>query len=216
MLDQKVIENIVKEVLDKIETEKVNSKPPILVISTPEPNTEQQISFLKTYWNVIEVNKQKVDLFPSVERAVFLNVDQDALARIAIGLTDSFKSKLFAQLIIHETPISLVLEPSLQKLLQTNEKKHKYSLYIEKFRTYKKTIENFGVKFQRVEELKPRDRENHKFTNNKEHSISSKILILQDDLSNFQGHHLVVQPGTIITPLAKDIARERGIDITFS
>lgn len=214
MMDPKLIESIVKQVMAKLETEGNNTQPNLLVITYPGLDIEQEISLLKQDWNIVLADKVEGNLFSGIDQAVFLNIDQDTLVRAALGLTDSPNSKLFVQLIMNEIPIMFVPDASLSQLLQMDEKNHQYSLYIKKLRYYKETIEKFGVAIKSIEELRLR---NHAPINKlNEQSKTSKALISLEDIMNFSGVELVMQPGTIITPLAKDKARELGIQISFS
>ena len=214
MMDPKLIESIVKQVMAKLETEGNNTQPNLLVITYPGLDIEQEISLLKQDWNIVLADKVEGNLFSGIDQAVFLNIDQDTLVRAALGLTDSPNSKLFVQLIMNEIPIMFIPDASLSQLLQMDEKNHQYSLYIKKLRYYKETIEKFGVAIKSIEELRLR---NHAPINKlNEQSKTSKALISLEDIMNFSGVELVMHPGTIITPLAKDKARELGIQISFS
>lgn len=214
MIDPKVIESIVKQVITKLETEGNNAKPNLLVITHPRLDIEQEISLLKQDWNIVLAKQVESDLFSSIDQAVFLNIDQDTLVRATLGLTDSPNSKLFVQLIMNEIPITFVPDASLRQLLQIDEKNHYYSFYIKKLRGYKETLVKFGVTFKSLEELKMHNRASINKLNEK--GKPSKTLISLEEIMNFSGNHIVIQPGTIITPLAKDKARELGIQISFS
>lgn len=208
MIDPGVIERIVEEIVNKLANENMMKRQKLLVVSKPNINTEQDCSFLNFYWSIVKANQQDDNLMFQVDHAAFLSVDQDFLAKVALGFTDCLESKLFSHLIIHEIPITFVLEPRLQKLLQVDEKKHKYPYYLKTIHSYKETIEKYGVAFKELKDLKP--------FNIEKNSTITKTLVTQDDIINYSGERLVVQQGTIITPLARDKARERGIEISFS
>ncbi|MEC1721755.1 hypothetical protein [Schinkia azotoformans] len=214
MIDSKLIEDIVKQVITKLETNGNNTKSNLLVISKPGQDMEQVLSRLKQDWNIVLAEKIEGNVFSSFDQAMFLNIDQDTIVRVALGLADSPNSKLFVQLIMNEIPITFIPDASLRQLLEGDEKNHHYSSYIKKLRDYKGTIEKFGVTFKSLEELKLCNCSTIKKLN--EQSKSSKTLISLEDIMHLAGNQLVVQQGTIITPLAKDKARELGIQISFS
>lgn len=214
MIDPKLIESIVKQVITQLEKEGNNTKPNLLIITYPGLEIEQEISLFKQDWNIVLADKVEGNLFSSIDQAVFLNIDQDSIVRAALGLADTPNSKLFVQLIMNEIPITFIPDASLRKLLEEDEKNHHYSFFIKKLRDYKETIEKFGVTFKSLEELKLCNCPTIKKLN--EQSKSSKTLISLEDIMNVAGNQLVVQKGTIITPLAKDKARELGIQISFS
>ncbi|MED4354103.1 hypothetical protein P9265_17525 [Schinkia azotoformans] len=214
MIDSKLIEDIVKQVITKLETNGNNTKSNLLVISKPGQDMEQVLGRLKQDWNIVLAEKIEGNVFSSFDQAMFLNIDQDTIVRVALGLADSPNSKLFVQLIMNEIPITFIPDASLRQLLEGDEKNHHYSSYIKKLRDYKGTIEKFGVTFKSLEELKLCNCSTIKKLN--EQSKSSKTLISLEDIMHLAGNQLVVQQGTIITPLAKDKARELGIQISFS
>ncbi len=210
MIDSNIIESIVREVIRQLEPANGTPKPKLLVISKEENDLEAEIHHLSTYWNVEQATPKACYSYMDVRQALFFNIDQDTLVRIALGFTDTLESKLFIQLITQEIPISIVLEPSLQKLIQSNEMGHRYVNYINKICSYKKTVEEFGVSFTQLEELNRLQQR----TCNKE--VKASKLITQEKMERFSGDKLVIKPGMILTPLAKDKANERGIDISYS
>ncbi|MFE8700874.1 hypothetical protein ACFYKX_09625 [Cytobacillus sp. FJAT-54145] len=206
MMDSKMIETIVKEVISQLEGIGHSVKPKLLVVSKEE-GMEGEINVLLKDWEIVRVHNQSKISFNDIQQALFLNVHQDALARMAAGFTDTHESKLFADLIYHEMPITMTLEASLQKLLDVNGKTHRYPNYIKKIVTFKETVEGFGVNFQSVNTLKAFKMQDSQIL---------KKLITQEDIENLVGKRLTVKPRTIITPLAKDKARELGIEIYFT
>lgn len=206
MMDSKMIESIVKEVISQLEGSGQCVKPKLLVVSKDE-DIEGEINELLNDWEIVRVHDQSKISFKDIQQALFLNVHQDALVRMATGFTDTFVSKLFADLIYHEMPITMTLESSLQKLFEGNQKTHRYANYIKKIVAFKETVEGFGVTFQSLQTLK---------ASKNQESQAVKKLITQEDVENLVGKRLIVKPRTIITPLAKDKARELGIEICFS
>jgi len=153
MIDTTFIENIVKEVIVKLEMERDFTKPNLLVIPKPGLHFAQEISQLKKEWQIVEANQVEGESYSAINQAVFLNLDQDTLVRAALGLTDTVNSQRFAQLISNEIPITIVLDEQLQRLLLKDDGTHYYSFYIKKLRSYKETIETFGVSFKTLEEF---------------------------------------------------------------
>lgn len=213
MIDSRMIERIVREVLNKLEMEPVRTKPELHVISKNIHDQSTEICKLSAYWNVVHVDLTGSLSSTEVQQAVFLHLDQDTLARIALGFSDTPESKLFAQLISEEVGILVVLDPLLEKLLQADVSGHRYPEYVKKIRGYKESVEKFGVSFKRLEELKPIELNP---TNDTKQTQGAKKLITQEDIENYWGDQMILKQGTIITPLAKDKARERGIEISFS
>ena len=210
MIDSKMIERIVEEIISQVQTGHYKSKPSLLVMYNETKNLEDDLHYLQRYWNVIKANPSEQQSYTDIQQAAFIHVNQDTLVRAALGLTDTPESKLFSQLIYHEIPIIFVLEPSLEKLLHANTTLHKYAVYIKKIYAYKEMIEKFGVSFKVLEELKPLLQ-----SSSKKQVKPTKTLITEVDIENFNSSQLIVEPGMIITPLAIDKAKERGITISY-
>ena len=210
MIDSKMIERIVEEIISQVETGHFKYKPSLLVMYNETKNLEDDLHYLQRYWNVIKANPSEQQSYTNIQQAAFIHVNQDTLVRAALGLTDTPESKLFSQLMYHEIPIIFVLEPSLEKLLQASTTLHKYAVYIKKMNAYKEMIEKFGVSFKVLEELQPVMQ-----SSSKKKVEPTKTLITEVDIENFNSSQLIVEPGMIITPLAIDKAKERGITISF-
>ena len=210
MIDSKMIERIVEEIISQVETGHFKYKPSLLVMYNETKNLEDDLHYLQRYWNVIKANPSEQQSYTNIQQAAFIHVNQDTLVRAALGLTDTPESKLFSQLMYHEIPIIFVLEPSLEKLLQASTTLHQYAVYIKKMNAYKEMIEKFGVSFKVLEELQPVMQ-----SSSKKKVEPTKTLITEVDIENFNSSQLIVEPGMIITPLAIDKAKERGITISF-
>ncbi|WP_240376774.1 hypothetical protein [Bacillus piscicola] len=213
-MDRRLIEDIVTQVLEKMEKREKPKKPPLLAIHPASADMEAQLAFLNRYWNVTLVNPADYAAHSAlVERAVFLEVDQDLLVKGALGLADSPQSVLFAELMTAGCSVHMVLSKALQ-WMENAVVGYQHNAYRLHLLQYKKQLEEFGVQFTTIETLRPAN--NMQPSAHSEHAnrYPDKLLTHQK-VETWTGKQIIVSADTIITPLARDTAREMGITISI-
>lgn len=202
-INQKVIEKIIHEVLVRLQ-----EKPHLLLVYEGTKNQvklEYLLSKLQDHWHVEVINSAEIchDEQLDFQHLAFLDGSQDLLARGGMGLMDTPGSKLLAKALHKGCPV--LFEPSAelqwlvkQELGNVPERVKRYRAHLIRF---KNQLIEFGVWFGEIESLRP-----------SQHQYDRKVLT-EKDLQNIESTEVRVSSKTIITPLAKDIAKNRGIKI---
>lgn len=203
MIDGAMIEEIVIEILKKLRGEH-DEKPNLLVINFSE---DAHINWLKKQWNVIEMNSKFHELPLDVQDAVFLNVTQDFLVKGALGIADTPESKILCHLIMQGFRIRFIPSLDLEWILDFDVKKVANSAYVSHLANYKKILESFGVQIIPLAELVPTG------SVSKDQITFHGKLLKQSDVETIKDEKIVIHKSTIVTPLGRDAARERGKSI---
>ncbi|MGG1516495.1 hypothetical protein ABE504_13840 [Paenibacillus oryzisoli] len=217
-MDKNLIEHIVREVIASLQARGsgvVEPKPCLLLVhdgSRATTEIDKIIAPLLAKWQVGIESYQAPDLVSSAEKdvrhAVLMDIDQDLLVRGAQGFTDSAPSKLLATLLRNGTPVTLVPAPSAAWILQSvdsdeglPEPAKRYRAHI---RTYKDQLITFGAKFAKLTELEL------------QHEMGlhvNKRVLTQKDIQDSHVPTITVSRHTLITPLARDTAKDKGLTI---
>jgi hypothetical protein len=208
MIDRGLIEKVVAEVLTKLTSFDNRSlpKPNLLVVgdySKVDPIYQDKI---ESKWNIVNyhsIEDRKVHFPNSV---LFLEGNQDLVVKGALGISDTSETELLAWCLLQNIPVSLIPLEYLHTILF--EDVQAKSEYIAQLKSYKDRLIKFGVS---VESLDSFSNENIHFP--KELPSSKRKLLTQRDVQSHKGMRLDIDQGTIVTPLARDAARERGITI---
>lgn len=169
-----------------------------------EEEAERQTTELQGEWQVQTAAAHAVHtLGEEVHHVLFWEVQQDLLVRGALGLTDTRTSHLLAQALLQAVPVTLSLSPSLRWVVG-NGPWSPYQLYI---RQQKEQLERFGVSVLAAPGLvelltAPAAAGPAAFPGK---------LVTEADIQHITSTSLLLQPGTIVTPLAREAARSKGI-----
>ncbi|KMY53783.1 hypothetical protein AC623_07190 [Bacillus sp. FJAT-27231] len=212
------IQKIVEEVLKQVQKESiVHSKPSILVIHPGTEMSKEQVKELRKYWEVTEVSlttEKNMNLPPSVTEAVFLEASQTLMVKGALGIADTAESEWLSNLLLHGVKTYIVPDQQLSFLLHDKVLlKARNRAYQQMFLTYRETLSSFGVFFNSLEELVQAGGRNEKKSGQSEDNIFHEKLISQKVIESWNGREIKVLPGSIVTPLAKDLAKQKGIKI---
>lgn len=213
MKDQEILEAIVSEILSRLETYETKRKPELLVFYQHSKCCSEEIELLKIHWNLKRVtDSSKV---PTIEKqVVFLDVTQDLLVKAALGITDTEECLLFSRLLLQNCKVTLVPHHSLSWILKPNEGSIGNQKYIEKLLQYKVQLQSYDVHFLDIKAVTPKNIcHASKAINNVPINNSKKMLITKEFIEGWQENSLNIGLNTIITPLARDIAKEKGIKI---
>jgi hypothetical protein len=140
---------------------------------------------------------------------------RNSAAKIALGITDTLVTNIIMQALISGKPVIAgrnSADPDLNNCpcIATPNTPQPLILLAK---NYLKTLESYGVKLVDVSEIADlviggSDKDKGK--------IADQKLITQETIAKLpQGTKINVAKGSIITPLAKDMAKERGIEIAF-
>ncbi|WP_349410003.1 hypothetical protein [Pseudalkalibacillus sp. SCS-8] len=209
MLDKQLIEQIVLEVLDRNGFRSGDGKPSLLVVSATDSEDDVH-EMLNEHWHTICF--QPTEEIPAgVKDAVFVEVGQDLLVKGAIGLTDTEESALFSKLMLAEVDVRFVLSQELEWML-TGSKEH-VSPYARMLYEHYEKLQSFGVSFtNETSTIKPEVHSTQ--TNGGKHGpYFDEKLLTQTMLEKWNEHEIHISDQTIVTPLARDTARERNIEI---
>jgi hypothetical protein len=202
-INQKALEKIIHEVLAKLQ-----EKPKLLLVNEGARNQvklEYLLSKLQDHWHVEVFHTAEMSLEDQsdFQYLAFLDVSQDLLARGAMGLTDTPGSKMLAKALHKGCPV--LFEPSVelqwlakQEIVDLPERVKSYRAH---FIRYKNQLMEFGVWFDEIESLRPSQLR------------YDKKVLTEKDMQGINTTEVLVFSKTIITSLAKDIARNRGIKI---
>ncbi|MED3934435.1 hypothetical protein ABEY43_28005 [Priestia megaterium] len=205
-----LIEQIVLEVLtrlDKSDNQHLNVKPKLLIVKESAAIDPIQIKKLETSWTLVYGDDQKENLPKDIQGILFAEAKQDLLVKGALGMTDTLESYLLAEALLEGISVSLIPSVTLGNvLLSSNQKKPVNNKYAAHLIAYKNTLESFGVKIQSFERFLQSGLNRHSL------SFTERVLT-QRHVKLVEEEKITVSPKTIITPLARDTARELGKEI---
>lgn len=198
MNNTKLIEDIVQEVISRLGKSRSylnHSSLPLLYVNQADSET---IQTLENFWNVTE------DPNESVDHALFYETSQSLLVKGAIGLADDQDSKILAKFLLGGKTVWMIPVKEMDWLLLSN---INHTPYKGNLLAHKKKLEEFGVEFTSL----------NKFTMpNKDLEISSFTKLLTEEIvKDSSEKNIFIGRTTIVTPLARDIAKELGKVITL-
>ncbi|WP_134705004.1 hypothetical protein [Ammoniphilus sp. YIM 78166] len=216
-LDPQVVEQIVREVLQRIQ-----HKPRLWIChdETRDPAQLDELSqSLAPSWNV--------SLCPLVSQStvwgkgqegrgsvLFLDVDQALMVRGAQGLTGTAASQWLAECLLSGTPVYLQPARSLSWILRPERKGVPLPEPARRYREHllkaKVALSSFGARFVAEYELPELTEVSAQEQGD---WADEKKLLTQRDVEQAEGEELWVAKSTVITPLAWDTARAKGMRI---
>ncbi|MGF9889551.1 hypothetical protein ABEX78_12985 [Priestia megaterium] len=210
MNNHALIEQIVVEVLkrlDKSDKQPLNVKPKLLIVKESAAIDQIQIKKLETSWTLVYSDDQKENLPKDIQGILFAEAKQDLLVKGALGITDTLESYLLAEALLEGISVSLIPSVTLGNvLLSSNQKRPVNNKYAAHLIAYKNTLESFGVKIQSFERFLQSGLNRYSL------SFTERVLT-QRHVKLVEEEKITVSPKTIITPLARDTARELGKEI---
>ncbi|EIT86760.1 hypothetical protein A374_04279 [Fictibacillus macauensis ZFHKF-1] len=136
---------------------------------------------------------------------IFLNCDQDLIVRGALGLTDTAKSKALAEA-LHQG-----LQPTLFLSYEDSFKFNGNSAYKAYLHNQKSRLEAFGVSCTTMEQWLHEQQETKVSSST---AVYDAPLLTERAVEAFTEQTLLLAPGTIVTPLARDAARRKEITLS--
>ncbi|WP_026582314.1 hypothetical protein [Bacillus sp. J33] len=209
MINRNMIEKIVEEVVKNLMAAHPASNPKtkhnLLVVGDLEKMEPELLSLLEAEWNLISYSFTEDAELHKAMKVIFLDASQDLFVKGALGICDTPESELLASCILEYVPVTLIPKNNLYKIL-IGEKKTNQE-YRSQLLEYQEKLLKFGVQIDRLETFAKLECKNSNAT-------ETKKLITQRDVQDSAMNEIIVGKQTIITPLARDAARELGKSIT--
>jgi hypothetical protein len=209
MSDRLLIEQIVMEVLKKINQPALPSqrKEDLIIVKGESEIDPAKLARLEAKWNLILFESRNNSIPDASAKIVFLDASQDLLAKGALGMTDTPDSLLLSQFILTNVPVTIIPCATIERLLfeDSNTLNQEYKALFQK---YKETLNSFGVGIESFEKwLCEMDGEQKSIK--KSITFQSKVLTHRDvQMDTHQ--KITIHKKTIVTPLARDTAKELG------
>jgi hypothetical protein len=165
-------------------------------------------------WNLIGGESWE-DIQPySPKKVLFLQSSQDLLVKGATGLTDTAESEALAACIWNSIPVSLIPTEFLSSYLLAERSTNQ--AYFLQMTEYIKKLDHFGVRVETLETALQKEMITSQPSQTTAKVASGKKLLTQRDVQSHQGQRIAVDRNTIITPLARDTARDLGKTIEMN
>ncbi|TQR08739.1 hypothetical protein [Psychrobacillus soli] len=211
-----LIDEIVKEVLDRLQqSERLKSSSPVLVVHPHTTASNSSVKELERYFSLMEINcnsPQSLKISNDVKWAIMLEADQSLIVKGALCLTDCAPSKLLAQLIMQNMPIFIVPEEEAKLFLEEQDMKSRFvnNNYFRQLMKYKEKLSEYGVAICTIQEVLKQKIQVIQYD---QANSYSKKLITESVIENWEKRDIHILSNTIVTPLARDLAKQKGIEI---
>lgn len=205
MINKEMIEEIVKEILRNIDSPIKNK---LLVNHRGMEKDLESIEWLKRHWHVVELTDANAPIPPSSQNAVFLEVDQDLFVKAALGITDTKESLFFSKILLHGLQIDFILSESLWRVMHENSS-NVNKRYLEMLLNYQNQLNDFGVRFFSSYHYIVPGQKMPKYIG----AEYREKLLTKAVIDGWKKDTITVESNTIITPMAREAAKERKITI---
>ncbi|WP_394137970.1 hypothetical protein [Cytobacillus oceanisediminis] len=210
MIDRPMIEQIVAEVVKRlVDADSPPSRKPkhnLLVVGETASLDPDLLKKMNAQWNIIHFETLEEAELHTVMKVVFLEASQDLIVKGALGICDTLESDLLGACILEYVPVTLIPRGYLFNIL-SGDKKNANQEYVSQLLDYKERLLKFGVSVNTLEGFAGSEKVHRD-------KFEVKKLITQRDVQDCKSDQMVVDKHTIITPLARDTARELGKSIT--
>lgn len=205
-MDYTQLETMVSQIVKRIvENHRIYEKN-ILVVHPNTSSAIKKIERLKILFHVDEWQGEVVDeLINYYDFILFLEVDQQFIVNSAQGIIYSPETKLLSQLILREiTPVLVPNDEFLTLVIQSSSN----NPYIKMLQGYVKNLQQYGCTICEFTNVK-------NFIHPKQVISEKNKLITESTIKEYQNSVLSISNNTIITPLAIDAAKQKGITIKY-
>lgn len=199
MIDRQTIEQIVLQVLRTLHL------PPLYVLHAPDV---ADLGRLAERWNVVDI-ADDATVPEGGREAAFLGVTQDVFVKAALGLADDPAAKRISQLLRRGVRVYLVPDSEFDWILDLDAKDHPNPEYAALFAGYKRNLERFGARVVPWRALLA-ERSDHAEGKTPRSAVVHRKLLTEQDVRQCTEDVIYIRPSTIVTPLARDAARELG------
>lgn len=188
-----MIEDIVQEVLSQLGKSKQYGNDISLPLLYVHQADNETVQILKKEWEVTDNLKESPD------HVLFCDVSQNTLVKGALGLADDPCSKLLAEFLLNRKKVTMIPSKDLEWLLHSDEQDTPYTCQLV---AYKEQLEKFGVQFVRLNEFTK--------LSTRAKSPSVNKLLTEKIVRSITSKIIFIERATIVTPLARDTAKELG------
>jgi len=199
MIDRDYIQQIVIQVLRSMHL------PPLYVLKAPE---DVDMERLQERWNVIDA-AQGAAVPEGVREAAFLGVTQNVFVKAALGLSDEPACDILSRHLRQGTRVYMVPEKEFAWILDLQPRKHPNPEYAALFAGYKKSLERFGARVVPWTDLVT-PMPNGPAVGTARAGVVNGKLLTEFDVKQCPDDVIYISPSTIVTPLARDAAKELG------
>ncbi|MGM0900635.1 MAG: hypothetical protein ACQEXB_05935 [Bacillota bacterium] len=215
MINREMIEQIVREVVQQLAQKdrdiEDQDKSKLLVVGDTSFIEQAALLQLQKLWDVVQYDVESKVRLDSYKHVLFLHTTQDLLVKGALGIIDTPECKLLSRCLIESCPVTLIPTVYLQDQLLSESPKNK--AYIIQLQRYQQTILEYGGCIETFERFIAATIQSEGPKQESVPESSKKRILTRRDIQDCTEKFLKVDSNTIITPLAKDTARELGVDI---
>jgi hypothetical protein len=244
MIDRKVVESIVLEVIRALEKgqapKTASNLPKLLIIGDASRIFEKTLAKLKGEWEISYSSKPGAEECDSADHIVFFQASQDLMVKGALGIADTSETVLLSHCLLAGKNVTISPEESLARHLKQSA--GQVSGYVKQLFKYKEQLIGYGVKVESIEDFALGSRNGPKpaavsagdglagvssdgslyswrqGTQNVSPNATAakrekKKLLTQRDVQDSKSVEIIVCKSTIITPSARDAAKELGKSI---
>jgi hypothetical protein len=244
MIDRKLVESIVFEVIRALEKEQapktVSNQRKLLIIGDASRTSEKTLEKLKSEWEISYSSKPGAEECDSADHFVFFHASQDLMVKGALGISDTPETVLLSHCLLAGKNVTISPDESLARHLKQSA--GQVSGYAKQLFKYKEQLIGYGVKVESIEDFALGSRNGSKpaaaSAGDGLAGISSdgslyswlqgtqdgspnaaavkrekKKLLTQRDVQDAKSAEIIVCKSTIITPSARDAAKELGKSI---
>ncbi|CAG9620304.1 hypothetical protein [Sutcliffiella rhizosphaerae] len=208
MNKRELVEQIVLEVLKRLpitdENTKVVTKRNLLVYKSKSNETITSPA-MEHSWNIISKSVEDETVPNDVHAVLFLHGSRDLLVKGALGITDTPETSRLASILMQGIDTTIIPTEMLKQVIYEDERKVVNNEYMSQLLTYKKKLESFGVSFQSFAAFEERLATKE---STKDVSTFEGPLLTERDIYLQEEDIIYISSATIITPLARDAARE--------
>jgi|SRR5699024_418435 len=210
-MDEQTIEKVVEKVMRKLEHcdsffENKDSKPTFLIVKNQSTNC-YIIKHLKRKANVIELTNEEEEIPKIVEKVLFLDATQDLFVKGALGITDTKEAYILSNAIRLGLSVKMIPSESFEWVHYISNKK-KTSSYDKMFIQYMDSLNNFGVQVIDYKNLLKLESVHFINGDNKYSDHINEKLLTKDIVERIQTNKINISESTLVTPLARDTAKE--------
>jgi hypothetical protein len=244
-LVESIVIEVIRALEKEQEAETASVLPKLLIIGDASWISEDTLKKLKQNWEVSYSRQPKAKECESADHFFFFNASQDFIVKGALGIADTQDTILLSHLLLVGKKVTISPEKGLsgylkQSIGQSSRYVVQLKKYVEKlveFGAEIEAIEDFAKKQPGMNEAYSKTNSSGTGLTGKtspgtldarskgivEHSsnpgnsgIKKKKLLTQRDVQDSQATEIIVCKSTIITPSARDAAKELGKSIVVA
>lgn len=210
---RKVVETVMRELDNSVPLENYSFKSTFLIVKSPNTNYDT-IKQLKQKVNVIELANGEGEIPKVVEEVIFLDTTQAMFVKGALGITDTKETYILSKAIRLGLSINMIPSECFEWILDISNKK-KISSYEGLFIQYMDNLSKFGAQLIDYKTLFKLESVDYSANNKQFNNINEKLLT-KKLVENIQTNKINISHSTLVTPLARDTAKELDKEIYVS